>query len=233
MTRTSDTLPAATAKPFIVGIGATAQSDSSTEQALVLASAAAQRAGGRTRVFGCAALTALPHYLTPDSRGCDQGLELVDQVRAADGLIIASPGYHGSISGLVKNAIDYLEETARDVRPYLDRIPVGLIVTAYGWQATGSTLATLRSIVHALRAWPTPLGVTINTSGGVFKDGRCVDGGVAAQLETVGRQVCEFARLGMHGATLACGPGTPDGTVKTNEYRALSALKSEENVRDS
>ncbi len=169
-------------EPLIVGIGATAKPGSSTEVALTLAASSAQRRGGRIEIFGSAALTALPHYLTPGSRECDQGQRLVDQVRAADGLIIASPAYHGSISGLVKNAIDYLEETAKDVRPYLDGIPVGLIVTAYGWQATGSTLAALRSIVHALRGWPTPLGVTINTSMGIFKEGVCVDENVASPI---------------------------------------------------
>src|SRR3546814_8041656 len=81
--------------------------------------------------------------------------DLVAAVRDADGLILASPGYHGSISGLVKNAIDYLEETARDRRVYLHGLPVGLIATAFGWQATGGTLLAMRSIVHALRGWPT------------------------------------------------------------------------------
>jgi FMN reductase len=112
-------------------------------------------------------------------------------------VIVASPAYHGSISGMVKNALDYLEDTAKDKRVYLDGVPVGLIVTAYGWQATGSTLATLRSIVHALRGWPTPLGAAINTSGRIFNDGQCNDEGAAAQLDLIGRQVYEFARLRM------------------------------------
>jgi FMN reductase len=120
---------------------------------------------------------------------------LVTAIRAADGVIIASPGYHGSISGLVKNAIDFVEDTAKDARVYLDGVPVGLIATAYGWQATGSTLATLRSIVHALRGWPTPLGAAINSSGGIFRDGLCSDPSAASQLELVGRQVTRFARL--------------------------------------
>jgi FMN reductase len=181
-------------QPLIVGIGGTATANSSTEQALSIALASVERRGGRVKMFGCTEITRLPHYLTPSSRDAVDGLDLVNQVRAADGLIIASPGYHGSISGLVKNAIDYLEETAKDKRVYLDGLPVGLIVTAYGWQATGSTLAALRSIVHGLRGWPTPLGVAINSSGGIFKDGSCTDTGVSAQLETIGRQVYEFSR---------------------------------------
>ena len=95
----------------------------------------------------------------------------------------------------VKNAIDYVEETAKDSRVYLDGLPVGLIVTAYGWQATGSTLATMRSIVHALRGWPTPLGAAIRSTSGMFKDGQCSDDASRGQLELVGRQVVEFARL--------------------------------------
>jgi FMN reductase len=182
-------------KPFIVGIGGTASPGSSTEQALALALASAERAGARVKMFGATTLAALPHYLTDGTATSPDARALVEAVRAADGVIIASPGYHGSISGLVKNAIDYLEETAKDERVYLDGVPVGLIATAYGWQATGSTLATLRSIVHALRGWPTPLGAAINSSGGIFKGGACSDAGASAQLDLVGRQVLQFARL--------------------------------------
>jgi FMN reductase len=133
--------------------------------------------------------------MTEASTTSSEGKELVEAIRRADGVIVASPRYHGSISGLVKNAIDYLEETSKDARVYLDGVPVGLIATAYGWQATGSTLATLRSIVHALRGWPTPLGAAINSSGGIFKAGVCSDAGASNQLELVGYQVVEFARF--------------------------------------
>ena len=182
--------------PYVVGIGGTAMPGSSTEQALALALAAAELRGARVRLFGRDTLVRLPHYLGQGFRDAPEGRALVEEVRHADGLIIASPGYHGSISGLVKNAIDYIEETAKDARVYLDGVPVGLIATAYGWQATGSTLSTLRAIVHALRGWPTPLGAAINTGGGgIFRDGVCTDAAAAAQLDLVGRQVCEFARL--------------------------------------
>ena len=166
---------------------------SATEEALKIALGAAEADGASVKLFDGAFMARLAHY----TRGplSDEATALVSAIRAADGLIIASPGYHGSISGLVKNAIDYIEETARDPRAYLDGLPVGLIVTAHGWQATGSTLATLRSIVHSLRGWPTPLGATIKAAGGMFADGACADPAAAAQLDLVGRQVVEFARL--------------------------------------
>ena len=119
---------------------------------------------------------------------------MVDAVRHADGLIVATPGYHGSISGLVKNALDCLEDLREDARPYLDGRAVGCVVTAAGAQAGGSTLAALRGIVHALRGWPTPFGATLNSTGGLF------DAPVssptprdAAAVKVVARQVVDFA----------------------------------------
>jgi FMN reductase len=144
---------------LIVGIGGTARADSATEDALRAALSAAEALGATTRLFGGSALLAQPLYDQHNHEGSKARAELVEAVRAADGLIISSPGYHGSISGLVKNALDGLEDLRDDVRPYLEGRAVGLIVTADGPQAGGSTLAAMRSIVHALRGWPTPLGV--------------------------------------------------------------------------
>jgi FMN reductase len=94
------------------------------------------------------------------------------------------------MSGLVKNAIDYLEDLARDERPYLHGRAVGLIATAYGHQAAMTSLLSLRTIVHALRGWPTPFGAAVRTGTGLFgTDGACGDPAIAEQLALVGRQV--------------------------------------------
>jgi len=178
-------------RPFIVGIGGTVKPGSSTEQALEIALRAASERGAEVELFGGAFLAQLPHYGLPEGRTSEAAARLVATMRNADGVIIASPGYHGSISGLMKNAIDYTEDMVNDPRVYFDGLPVGLIATAYGWQATGSTLAALRSIVHALRGWPTPLGAGINCAGGVFKDGACTVDAFTQQLRAVGQQVAE------------------------------------------
>ncbi|MGN6500697.1 MAG: NADPH-dependent FMN reductase [Tsuneonella sp.] len=174
--------------PRIVAIGGTVNPDSSTEQALRLAAHAASAMGAEVSVFGSDYLRALPHY-RGEGYGVTDGAELVEAVRRADGLIVSAPGYHGSISGLVKNALDYLEDLARDERPYLDGRAVGLIATAYGDQASMSTLQTLRSVAHALRGWPTPMGATLRVYQGLFSpDGECLEDRARMQLEMVGRQ---------------------------------------------
>jgi FMN reductase len=181
-------------RPLIVGVGGTTRPGSTSEKALIKALEAAAAAGARTQLFGGDFLLALPvynpHHLPEDP----ERNRFVAAVRAADGLIVASPGYHGSISGLVKNALDSLEALAEDARPYFHGRAVGLIVTASGGQAGGSTLAALRSIVHALRGWPTPFGATLSASGLFDAEGAFNDPRDAWAVETVAEQVLTFAR---------------------------------------
>lgn len=183
--------------PLVVGIGGTVGGSSSTERALAVALRAVRAAGLRTRTFGGAELEQLPLYNPKASARTAAEKAFVEAVRDASAMIIASPGYHGNISGAVKNALDLIEETARDQpRPYLADMPVGLICTAYGWQATGGAIAALRSIVHALRGWPTPFAAAINCQAVKFDDaGGANDPDVLAQLAMVGEQVARFAGL--------------------------------------
>ena len=185
-----------TDKPLVVGIGGSIGRVASTERALRIALDAAAEQGFRTRLFGGEDMARLPLYDPRAEERTAEEREFVSCVRAASAVIIASPGYHGSLSGVVKNALDLLEETARDPRPYLSDMPVGLIATAFGWQATGSTIAALRSIVHALRGWPTPFAAAINTAEVTFDEaGGVSDAKVLGQLALVGQQVARFAPL--------------------------------------
>jgi FMN reductase len=181
-------------KPLVVGIGGGASENSSTEQALDLALDEVRRDGARTCKFGAEEIGRLPHYLTPAAQTSTGAREMVDMIRQARGLVIASPAYHGSISGVVKNALDYIEETARDARPYLTDLPVGLIAIAAGNQGATGALIAMRTIVHSLRGWPTPFGATINSSSGLFRDGRCIYSDAEEQIRRVGAQVARFTQ---------------------------------------
>jgi FMN reductase len=181
--------------PRIVGLGGSTRPGSSTERAVRLALAAAQEMGAVTEMFDGPFLAALPHYAAGTTVHTPEQRELIDAIARCDGIIVGSPGYHGSISGLIKNALDTLEALSQSTPIYLDNRAFGCIVTAYGWQACGTTLVTLRTIAHALRAWPTPLGVAINAALPLFDEhGRCVDEAIATQLRMVAAQTVEFAR---------------------------------------
>jgi FMN reductase len=181
-------------RPVIVGIGGTVRASSTSETALRTALQGAEAAGARTELFAAHDLE-LPFYDPKAPGRSPAARRLIGALRAADGVIVASPGYHGAISGLIKNALDYTEDLAVDHRAYLSGLPFGCIGVAYGAQAAVTVLANLRGIAHALRAFPTPYGAAIVAGAGIFSQGHCVDGETSERLALVGRQVVDMAGL--------------------------------------
>jgi FMN reductase len=181
-------------RPLVVGLGGTMTENSSSERVLRHVLAECESEGADTLMFDGAALD-LPMYGYGTPR-TENAHALISALRRAEGVVIASPGYHGTVSGLIKNALDYVEDMAKDERPYFEGRAVGLIAVAAGWQATGTTLATLRSITHALRGWPTPMAVTVNSVLPVFaQNGTVSDAALKAQLGILAQQVVGFARM--------------------------------------
>ena len=181
--------------PLIVGIGGTPRASSATERALVLALRVAERAGARTKLFGGEFLQRLPHFNPGPEGPTPEQAEFAEAVRASDGVLLATPGYHGSLSGVVKNALDTLELTRADERPYFHGLPVGIIITADGAQAGGTTLMAVRSIIHAMRGWPTPFGAALGSKGLFDAAGEFCEARDAWQIATVAEQVMEFAKM--------------------------------------
>ncbi|MEI9987020.1 MAG: NAD(P)H-dependent oxidoreductase [Aliidongia sp.] len=180
-------------KPVLLGIGGTLRPGSSSELALRSALAAATDA--ETEIIAASDLD-FPNYDPERADAVEGARRLIDAVRRADGLLVATPGYHGGMSGLIKNALDYLQALAGDASPYLHGKAVGCIVSAAGWQAGATTLTSLRTTVHALRGWPTPLGVVVNSMTKPFAaDGEILDAKIGEQLTCVAEQVVTFARL--------------------------------------
>lgn len=177
----------------VLGIGGTTRNLSSTEKALKCGLRMAERHGATTRLIGGDKLPAEIYDPASPIRSPNAGA-LIAEVRQADVLLVATPSYHGSISGYIKNTFDYLEDLRADLRPYLDDVPVGIICCAMGWQAGGATLTAMRSVIHSLRGWPTPLGVIVNTNLITFDaEYRCSDRSVENQMHTMVLQALRFA----------------------------------------
>src|ERR1700738_5056898 len=85
----------------IVGIGGTLRPSSSSGKALQFCIDAAERLGAQVQTFTGDALR-LPLYDPGSAARIDATALMISALREADGIIIASPGYHGSISGAVK-----------------------------------------------------------------------------------------------------------------------------------
>lgn len=178
--------------PHIVALGGTLRPSSSTELALKTVLKAIEATGATTHLIAGQDLV-MPPYDPASRERLPAAARLIDKLRNCDGIIIGSPGYHGSVSGMVKNALDYVEDMRDDPRPYFEGRPVGCIAVAAGDQACMATLIALRSIVHSLRGWPTPLGVTICSDEPPFDaDGECRSPVLRQRLEALAAQIAMF-----------------------------------------
>ena len=180
-------------RALIVGIGGSTSAASVTSLLLRACLDATGALGARTLAFTGEQLAGLPIFAANGDAPVPAADSLVAAVRAADGVVIATPGYHGGMSGLVKNAIDHLEALRGDERPYLDGRAVGVIVAAAGWQACGATLVSVRSAIHALRGWPTPFGVTVNSAEQHPALDGSFDESITGALRILATQLTDFA----------------------------------------
>ncbi|MCK9481282.1 MAG: NAD(P)H-dependent oxidoreductase [Bacteroidia bacterium] len=71
------------------------------------------------------------------------------------------PLYHGSIPGVMKNCLDWLEITAKSATPYLTDKIIGTVCWADGSHAVNG-IQTMNNIAHSLRAWTIPYSVPLS-----------------------------------------------------------------------
>jgi FMN reductase len=179
----------------VVAIGGSTRPRSTTEQLLRLVASRIHPTAD-VRVFVGPDLL-LPLYVPGELN--EAARDLVAAVRAADVVLLGSPGYHGCLSGTVKNAVDYLEELALDDPAYLDGKVVGCVATAHGWQAAVSTLSALRQVVAALRGWCTPFGIAVNVSAGYLdRAGALDETRLDGQIEILAGQIRQFLQMSGH-----------------------------------
>jgi NAD(P)H-dependent FMN reductase len=116
-------------------------------------------------------------------------LRLKQQVRQAHGILLGTPEYHGSFSGVLKNALDLMgfEEFEGKM--------IGLVGVSAGRLGAFDALNTLRNVGRALHAWVVPEQVSIPEATKVFDGGELNDPALAQRLRHLGSRVAEFARL--------------------------------------
>ncbi|AQX05816.1 NADPH-dependent FMN reductase [Elizabethkingia meningoseptica] len=99
------------------------------------------------------------------------GVEVMNTLfLAADIHFWLAPLYHGSIPGVMKNCLDWLEVSAKNEKPYLTDKKVGLVCWADGVQAMQGINA-MDSIAKSLRAWTLPFSVPIARTA-LYEDGK-------------------------------------------------------------
>jgi FMN reductase len=172
----------------IVGIAGSLREGSHSQQALKIAAEKVAALGAEVEILDLRSLH-LPF--------CDGGddysdypdvAKLSNAVKAADGLILVTPEYHGSVSGVLKNALDLMgfEELSGKVTG---------AISILGGQSNSNALNDLRTITRWVHAWMIPEQVAIGQAWKAFgADGALLDAGLSQRLDAFALSLVENTR---------------------------------------
>ena len=174
--------------PRIVGICGSLSARSTTRRALVLALEAAREAGAQTQLLDLRELK-LPFAgsdWSPDE--WPDAIQMAAAIRGAHGLVWATPEYHGSFSGVLKNALDLC-----GIEDFEGKV-VALLGVAGGQIGAIQALSHLRGVARQLHAWALPNQVSIARSFGAFDDeGRLKDEKMAQSIENLATELVKWS----------------------------------------
>lgn len=146
----------------IVGLGGTLRERSYSRAALREALRVAVEQGAQTELLDLRELNLpmfVPGYGIEDYPAEHRAAiaRLIAGYRRATAMVWASPAYHGTVSGVFKNAVDYVELLSDDHPAYLDGKAVGLIAIN-----DSKTFGAMSNSMHELRAWLAPTHVQLS-----------------------------------------------------------------------
>ncbi|MEW4369960.1 NADPH-dependent FMN reductase [Paenibacillus kandeliae] len=120
----------------------------------------------------------LPLYGPGEAYGHEEVLKLSAAAKGADALVLATPEYHGSLSGVLKNALDFLNSESFNNK-------VVLAANSAGGQVGTASLLHLQTIVRNLHGINCPEWISIGGAQREFdQDGNPADEGVELRIRT-------------------------------------------------
>lgn len=169
----------------IVGLAGSLRPDSYSQQVLQVAARRVAALGAEVEVLDLRSLN-LPF--------CDGGSDYPDYpdverlrqaVKQADGIILVTPEYHGSVSGVLKNALDLM-----GFDEFTDKV-TGCI-SILGGQSNSNALNDLRTILRWIHAWTIPEQVAIGQAWKAFDaDGNLRDENLSKRMDDFVRSLVQ------------------------------------------
>jgi NAD(P)H-dependent FMN reductase len=173
----------------VVGVPGSLRPGSRTRTAIETALHGAEDAGAETQLIDLGEYDLVFCDGQGDASRYHAGLlELRKQLTRARGIVLGTPEYHGSFSGVLKNALDLMGF------PEFEGKIVGLVGVSEGPGGARAALDGLRDVGRALHGWVLPAEVSVpNAAAAIAADGRVTDAGVGRALVELGREVARFA----------------------------------------
>ena len=165
----------------VLGVAGSTRRGSYSTQALKIALEHAKKQGAEVRLLEIANM---PLY-DPNAPASKEVEQVAKAVSWADGFIIASPDYHGSMSGALKNFLDHFyEEFAGKI--------FGFIVASHEKGLT--VMDQMRTAVRQCYGWSMPYGVSVNGPQD-FTGGELVNARLSKRMQMMARDLVVYGRL--------------------------------------
>ncbi|AIF85358.1 putative flavoprotein [Candidatus Nitrososphaera evergladensis SR1] len=168
----------------VLGVAGSMREGSYSKRALRVALESAKRHGAQVRLLELSKAD-LPMYASLGAGSSQALAKVAADVEWADAFMLASPDYHGSISGALKNFLDHFyEEFAGKV--------FGYIVASHEKGLT--VMDQMRTAVRQCYGWSLPYGVSINSEQD-FTSGQLSNTRIEQRLNMMGRDLVTYGRV--------------------------------------
>ena len=174
----------------ITGVCGSLSADGATKKALAIALRGAAEYDAETALLELRDFNLVFYGSVPENEYPPDVLQLRKVLRDSQGIILATPEYHGSLTGALKNMLDLMS-----IEDFETKI-IGLVGVAGGSIGAINSLNTMKTICRNLHCWVLPQEVSIANSGQAFdKDGALKDPALEERLLNLGRQLVKFASM--------------------------------------
>lgn len=170
----------------VLGVASSMRESSYGTRTLRMVLDAAQKYEAKTRLLDLRRVT-MPMYNPDSSMQSDKEIQKVtNDVNWADAFVLVSPDYHGSMSGSIKNFLDYYwEEFAGKI--------FGYICTSHEKGLT--VLDQMRTAVRQCYGWSLPYSISVNGEEDFDEEGEVIDSILDKRLKMVARDLVVYGRL--------------------------------------
>jgi NAD(P)H-dependent FMN reductase len=170
----------------IVGIAGSLRPDSYSVQALKLAISRVEALGAGVEIIDLRQMN-LPFCNGGDDYPDYPDVEkLRNAVKEADGLILVTPEYHGSVSGVLKNALDLMS-----FEHLSDKVVGGISIL--GGQSNNNALNDLRTILRWVHAFVIPDQIAIGQAWKAFdREGKLLDEKLSQRLDRFAQNLVDI-----------------------------------------